>query len=276
MQWGLLKLINDGNYSMSKELVIVNEKQIVSGIAKAISKMESAKKGYVNSVIELGETLIQAKIKAGHGNWNLFLNRNSELRFGSTEQARKIMLIAENKAIVLEFFNNENSINGLTNAINEATPEQIAQVEQIKKEEADRIALAETNKALAEAKAAIDNAKKQDDVIDGVFEEVKQSAPVVEILPEDEFDEIEELRDLLDEQHSANKALQDDNDSLVKIHEANEPLAVAMEELKKSNALNRILNERINGLMNEKNEAIRNAKMWKGQFERLEKSRKAA
>ena len=259
---------------MSKELVVANEKQIVAGIAKAISKMESAKKGYVNSVIELGETLIQAKIKAGHGGWNLFLNRNSELRFGSTEQARKIMLIAENKAIVLEFFNNENSINGLTNAINEATPEQIAQVEQLKKEEADRIALAEANKALAEAKAAIDNAKKQDDVIDGVFVEVKKPAPVVEIEPE--FDEIEELRDLLDEQHSANKALQDDNDSLLKTFESNEPLTIALEELKKSNAMNRILNERINGLMNEKNEAIRNAKMWKGQFERLEKKLKAA
>jgi hypothetical protein len=186
------------------------------------------------------------------------------------------MEIAENKSLVLEFFKDENSINGLTKAISDATPEQIAQVEQIKKEEADRIALAEANKALADAKAAIDNAKKQDDVIDGVFEEVKQPAPVVEILPEDEFDEIDELRDLLDEQHSANKALQDDNDSLVKIHEANEPLSVAIAELKKSNALNRILNERINGLMNEKNEAIRNAKMWKGQFERLEKSRKAA
>ena len=69
---------------MSKEIVIANEKQIVSGISKAINKMDSAKKGYVNSVIELGEILIQAKIKAGHGNWNSFLNRNSELRFGST------------------------------------------------------------------------------------------------------------------------------------------------------------------------------------------------
>jgi hypothetical protein len=162
----------------------------------------------------------------------------------------------------------------LTRAIANVTPDQLAQVEQLKKEEADRVALAEANKALAEAKAAIDNAKKQNDVIDGVFVEVKKPAPIVEIEPE--FDEIEELRDLLDEQHSANKALQDDNDSLLKIHEGNEPLAIAMEELKKSNAMNRILNERINGLMNEKNEAIRNAKMWKGQFERLEKKLKAA
>lgn len=259
---------------MSKEL-IPNQKQIVLGITKAFNKMESAKKGYVHSVIELGEKLNSAKELVPHGQWNLFLNANSEFAFKG-RQAQKFMLIASNKALVLEFFDDEQSINSLTTAIANVTPEQLAKVEQLKKEEADRIALAEANKALAEAKAAIDNAKKQDDVIDGVFEEVKKPAPVVQILPEDEFDEIDELRDLLDEQHSANKALQDDNDSLVKIHEANEPLIVAMEELKKSNALNRILNERINGLMNEKNEAIRNAKMWKGKCERLEKSLKAA
>ena len=151
---------------MSKELVIANEKQIVSGISKAINKMDSAKKGYVNSVIELGEILILAKIKAGHGNWNSFLNRNSELRFGSTEQARKIMLIAENKTIVLEFFNNENSINGLSNAISDATPEQIAQVEQIKKDQADKAALAEATAALAET-ARILKAAQEDEVIEG-------------------------------------------------------------------------------------------------------------
>ena len=259
---------------MSKEL-IPNQKQIVLGITKAFNKMENAKKGYVYSVIELGERLNEAKEIVPFGQWETWLNDNSELSFGRV-QASKFMKIARNKIMVLEFFNNEDSVNNLTQAITDATPEQIVAVDRIKKEEADRIALAEANKALAEAKAAIDNAKKQDDVIDGVFEEVKQPAPVVEILPEDEFYEIDELRDLLDEQHSANKALQDDNDSLLKIHEANEPLIVAMEELKKSNAMNRILNERINGLMNEKNEAIRNAKMWKGQFERLEKSLKAA
>ena len=269
---GFIEFNQRGNYNMSKEL-IPNQKQIVSGISKAFNKMESAKKGYVYSVIELGEKLNLAKELVPHGGWEKFLNANSELAFGIA-QAQKFMKVANNKALVLEFFDDEQSVDSLTRAIANVTPEQIAQVEQLKKDEADRIALAEANKALAEAKAAIDNAKKQDDVIDGVFVEVKKPAPVVEIEPE--FDEIEELRDLLDEQHSANKALQDDNDSLLKTFESNEPLTIALEELKKSNAMNRILNERINGLMNEKNEAIRNAKMWKGQFERLEKKLKAA
>ena len=269
---GFIEFNQRGNYNMSKEL-IPNQKQIVSGISKAFNKMESAKKGYVYSVIELGEKLNLAKELVPHGGWEKFLNANSELAFGIA-QAQKFMKVANNKALVLEFFDDEQSVDSLTRAIANVTPEQLAQVEQLKKEESDRIALAETNKALADAKAAIDNAKKQDDVIDGVFVEVKKPAPVVEIEPE--FDEIEELRDLLDEQHSANKALQDDNDSLLKTFESNEPLTIALEELKKSNAMNRILNERINGLMNEKNEAIRNAKMWKGQFERLEKKLKAA
>ena len=269
---GFIEFNQRGNYNMSKEL-IPNQKQIVSGISKAFNKMESAKKGYVYSVIELGEKLNLAKELVPHGGWEKFLNANSELAFGIA-QAQKFMKVANNKALVLEFFDDEQSVDSLTRAIANVTPEQIAQVEQLKKDEADRIALAEANKALAEAKAAIDNAKKQDDVIDGVFVEVKKPAPVVEIEPE--FDEIEELRGLLDEQHSANKALQDDNDSMLKTFESNEPLTIALEELKKSNAMNRILNERINGLMNEKNEAIRNAKMWKGQFERLEKKLKAA
>lgn len=239
-----------------------------------ISAQEDAKSAN-KKALESGKILSELK-EDNKGCWTTFVE--TELKgLISVRHADKLIKCYENKILISLVSDNEPlTINAMIKIIAEADPEQIAQVEQLKKEEADRIALAETNKALADAKAAIDNAKKQDDVIDGVFEEVKKPTPVVEILPEDEFDEIDELRDLLDEQHSANKALQDDNDSLLKIHEANEPLIVAMEELKKSNALNRILNERINGLMNEKNEAIRNAKMWKGKCERLEKSLKAA
>ena len=261
---GFIEFNQRGNYNMSKEL-IPNQKQIVSGISKAFNKMESAKKGSVYSVSELSEKLNSAKELVPFGHWETCLKGNSELPF-ERHQASKFMQIASNKTLVLEFFNDENSINSLTKAISDATPEQWEKVEPIKKEEE----LAELAKlAVVELPKA-----KKDDVIDGVFVEVKKPVPVVEIEPE--FDEIEELRDLLDEQHSANKALQDDNDSLLKTFESNEPLTIALEELKKSNAMNRILNERINGLMNEKNEAIRNAKMWKGQFERLEKKLKAA
>ena len=255
---------------MSKEIVIANEKQIVSGISKAINKMDSAKKGYVNSVIELGEILIQAKIKAGHGNWNSFLNRNSELRFGSTEQARKIMLIAENKTIVLEFFNNENSINGLSNAISDATPEQIAQVEQIKKDQADKAALAEATAALAET-ARILKAAQKDEVIEGVFEEVITPVVEPEIVERPDEDPFEVLQETIDMLSTDNDALQAEVESMAKVFESNEQLTTALAEVKKFQELARVLKESLNGSMNSENAAKRQAKMWKARAEKAEK-----
>ena len=267
MQWGLLKLINDGNYSMSKEL-IPNQKQIVLGITKAFNKMESAKKGYVYSVIELGEKLNLAKELVPHGGWEKFLNANSELAFGIA-QAQKFMKVANNKALVLEFFDDEQSVDSLTRAIANVTPEQIAQVEQLKKEEADRVALAEANKALAEAKAAIDNAKKQDDVIDGVFEEVKAPEPEVDVRPvEDPFDVLQETIEMLE---IDNSALQTEIESMAKVFESNDQLTTALAEVKKFQELARVLKESLNGAMNSENAAKRQAKMWKAKYERLAK-----
>ena len=49
-------------------------------------------------------------------------------------------------------------------------------------------------------------------------------------------------------------------------------LAEALAEVKRLQAEVRILKERINGLMNEKNEAIRAAKMWQRRCEKAEKA----
>ena len=222
---------------MSKEL-IPNQKQIVSGISKAFNKMESAKKGYVYSVIELGEKLNLAKELVPHGGWEKFLNANSELAFGIA-QAQKFMKVANNKALVLEFFDDEQSVDSLTRAIANVTPEQIAQGEQLKKDEADRIALAEANKALAEAKAAIDNAKKQDDVIDGVFVEVKKPESVIVERPvEDPLDILQETIDMLE---ADNAILQTEMASIVKVLDASDQLTAALAEVKKFQELARVL-----------------------------------
>lgn len=250
---------------MSKEL-IPNQKQIVSGISKAFNKMENAKKGYVYSVIELGEKLNLAKELVPHGSWNLFLNAHSEFAFEG-RQAQKFMQIANNKALVLEFFDDEQSVDSLTKAIANVTPEQIAQVEQIKKDEADRIALAEANKA--EAKAALDNAKKQDDVIDGEFVEVKKPAPVIEERPvEDPLDILQETIDMLE---ADNAILQTEMASIVKVLDANDQLTAALAEVKKYQELARVLKESLNGSMNSENAAKRQAKMWKAKYEKLAK-----
>ncbi len=260
---GFIEFNQRGNYNMSKEL-IPNQKQIVSGIAKAFNKMENAKKGYVYSVIELGEKLNLAKELVPFGHWEKWLKANSEFVFDS-RQAQKFMLIANNKALVLEFFDDEQSINSLTKAIANVTPEQIAQVEQLKKEEADRIALAEANKA----KAALDNAKKQDDVIDGEFVEVKKPAPVINERPvEDPLDILQETIDMLE---ADNAILQTEMASIVKVLDANDQLTAALAEVKKYQELARVLKESLNGSMNSENAAKRQAKMWKAKYEKLAK-----
>jgi hypothetical protein len=58
--------------------------------------------------------------------------------------------------------------------------------------------------------------------------------------------------------------------------DADDKLAAAVAEVKRLGALNRVLEERINGLMNEKNAALQAAKSWQRKAERAERAMKAA
>lgn len=82
-------------------------------------------------------------------------------------------------------------------------------------------------------------------------------------------DKIDELAYLLESQQA-------DIISMSKIVEASEPLQAAEAEIKRLNEKVRVLNERINGLMNEKNEAIKAAKSWQNRCIGIEKQLKAA
>lgn len=68
----------------------------------------------------------------------------------------------------------------------------------------------------------------------------------------------------------------EDNESMARVFEANDQLAAAVAEAKRYREVNRLLEERIRGLMNEKAEAVRLAKHWKRQYEKLERQRGAA
>lgn len=88
--------------------------------------------------------------------------------------------------------------------------------------------------------------------------------------------EAEELRDQLSE---ISRNLQDtiaDNESMARVFEADDKLAAAIDEAKRYREQNRILEDRVRGLMNEKNEAIRLAKSWQRKCEKLERDMKAA
>jgi ParB-like chromosome segregation protein Spo0J len=95
-----------------------------------------------------------------------------------------------------------------------------------------------------------------------------QPVPVIE--QEHEENREDQLSCIIDEQQGAIKALEADNDVMLKVFEADDRVSASIEEVKKLTELNRGLNERINGLMTEKDEAIKAAKHWKDQFLKLE------
>lgn len=83
-----------------------------------------------------------------------------------------------------------------------------------------------------------------------------------------ELRELNELREANAEQGQTIKELLEENKSLAEVMESGDQLAAALAEAKKYREMNRILEERIRGLMNEKNEAIRAAKMWQRKAEK--------
>ena len=90
-----------------------------------------------------------------------------------------------------------------------------------------------------------------------------------------EFSELDTLRHQLDDlQDRYNELLSQyeevvaDNASMAAVFEADDKISEAIVEAKKYRELNRIAEERIRGLMNEKNEAIRAAKRWQRQAQK--------
>jgi hypothetical protein len=93
---------------------------------------------------------------------------------------------------------------------------------------------------------------------------VKAAVPAAEPEPLDDGPSAEEL--------AANAAAQAaDAQTVQMMLDADEPLAAALEENKRLNAEVAQLNQRIHGLMNEKNEAIRLAKSYEHQIDKLKK-----
>jgi len=94
-------------------------------------------------------------------------------------------------------------------------------------------------------------------------------APIPAGMVQIEQDRLDELRANLQE------ALEDNN-SLGRVFDSSDPLSAALEEARRYREMNRVLESRIAGLMNEKNTAIRAAKNWQAKFLKLEKQLAAA
>lgn len=95
---------------------------------------------------------------------------------------------------------------------------------------------------------------------------VPKPAPVVEESQEDPLSDTDELNSIIDEQQGAIKALEADNTVMLKVFESDDRVSASIDEVKKLTELNRVLNERINELMAEKDEALKAAKHWKDKF----------
>lgn len=272
-----------------KTALIANEKAIVRDISKAFQRMESAKRGYVCAVIELGEKLILAKEKVPHGQWTAWLKANSEFGFDD-RQAQKYMMVSSNKLLVLEYFSDENSVNQLTKAIADATPEQLEKVEQLKREAEEKAAQAEAEKkrkaAELEAKRVEEETlskvqTKEPEIIEGEFEEVskeKPKEPAEDVKPgfvQVEAEHLEELQDRYHETISVNESLTKEIDSIVKVFESNDQLTTAAAEIKRLTDTNTALDKRLQGHLNswqnERRELIGTLNAWKRRAEKAEK-----
>ncbi|RYH71154.1 MAG: hypothetical protein EON54_00225 [Alcaligenaceae bacterium] len=96
--------------------------------------------------------------------------------------------------------------------------------------------------------------------IDGEVEKLR--ADVVRLTSENE-----ELSDRLAETASDLAKLVEDNEGMARVFEADDKVVAALAEAARYRELNRVLNERVNGLLNEKNEAIRAARSWQRKAE---------
>ena len=84
--------------------------------------------------------------------------------------------------------------------------------------------------------------------------------------------ENERLKEWGSENAATAKEMLAENESLSAIFDQDDKLAASIAECKKLREMNRILEERMRGLMNEKNEAIRAAKSWQRKYEQAMKA----
>lgn len=82
----------------------------------------------------------------------------------------------------------------------------------------------------------------------------------------------DELREQISDLASMLEEVRADNESMVRVFEADDKVTAALAEAKRYREQLRIVESRVTGLTNEKNEAVRQAKMWQKRCERLEKS----
>lgn len=188
-----------------------------------------------------GEHLIKAKAALNHGEWLPWLAANVEV---SERTARAYMSVAVNWK----------QLSAKSAATADLTIE--GALKALSKPKAESTKSAVTTDLPKSAEPA----------------DLPASKPVAPVEVEKLRAELDEANDRLAEMSTQQAAMNDELVFLQKVEDAGDKLAEALAEVKRLQAEVRILRERNNGLMNEKNEAVRAAKMWKAKFEKAERT----
>lgn len=224
-----------------KNRLIAKEEQSISRLKKPFHALKSSHEIYVKRLIEMGKQLIIEKENVGKGDWERVVRACSEHAFGS-DHAGRIMRIAANEKMVLEFFSSDTSIRQICDHISTATPEQVKQAEELTQADVEK-SLAEKTARYEEAQAKKSKAEqdKKDGIIDGEFSEVKAAnelekiniepvAPKAE--PEKSIDDLfhEEIVSIIDDQEQIHADLRSENARLEKIISADDNVAFLLSE----------------------------------------------
>jgi len=263
--------------------IIRSSKQVRADIKKfGLSSLGKAK-GAIDDSIKCGLALLELKEITPRGEWESEFENAIGGVFG-LRHAQKLMQIAAKKELLVLAPKDEIlTINSAIEIITKASPEQI---EEVKKIELERLAeiekraeqqrkadkafkIAEQLEAEKKSQPLPEQSTSDKDPIEGDFKEVKPSESEPERPPEETVEQI--LTEANEVLLKDNAELVKEIESVTKILESNDQLAIAVAEAKKFRELNRVLNERITGLQNEKNEAIRSVKHWKNRAEKAEK-----
>lgn len=200
-----------------------------------------------------GEHLIKAKAALNHGEWLPWLAANVHV---SEVQAQRYMRIAHNwtaveaKSVAVT----DLTLRGALDALAKPKVKDDSKPLQPKPEQPKSVTVTDLPVESEPPKPA------------------KSVAPVEPVEVEKLRADLDEAHDRLAEMSTQQAAMNDELVFLQKVEDAGDKLAEALAEVKRLQAEVRILRERNNGLMNEKNEAVRAAKMWKAKFEKAERA----
>lgn len=195
-----------------------------------------------------GEHLLKAKAALKHGEWLPWLAENVDV---SESQAQRYMKVAQNwTAISRAGGMSELTLRGALDSLSKSTPKHA--------EEPTK------SRTVRDLPADPDPPESNDPPAASE----KPAKPIKPAEVEKLQAENEELNSQLAELAKQQEPLQDEVTFLRKIEDEGDKLKEACAEVKRLQALVRVQEERIRGLMNEKNEAVRAAKMWKAKFEK--------